>query len=62
MELTPADAQQLVRASEVMLRPFEHPSPLRYLVAVSEELLTLTGAFAAMCGTRDPEGRVGLAG
>ena len=60
MQLTPADRRYLIAASEVMLRPFEHPTPLKYLVAVSEQLRPLIGAFASMCGTRDPDGVIGL--
>lgn len=60
MNLTVADRQALVRASEVMLNPFEHPSPIKYLLAVAGEVLPLVGGFAAMCGTRDPSGAIAL--
>jgi DNA-binding NarL/FixJ family response regulator len=61
MEITDADRQHLAAASEVMLRPFEHASPVDYLVSIAREIAPLVGAFAAMSGTRDPDGVVGLA-
>jgi len=58
MLLSPDDRHRLHRASELMLRPFDHPTPVRYLMAVARELQPLIGAFAAICGTRDPVGTV----
>jgi len=60
MHLSTADREQLQRASEAMLHPFDHAGPVDYLVAVSRQVQPLLGAFAAMCGTRDPSGGVAL--
>ncbi len=60
MNLSSNDHGRLLAASEVMLRPFAHDSPLKYLVAVAEHLIPLLGGFASICGTRDPEGVVGI--
>lgn len=60
MILTPDDRRRLHRASELMLRPFDHATPVRYLTSVARELQPLIGAFAAICGTRDPDGSVAV--
>ena len=41
-----------------MLRPFEHGSDSDYLLAVANELKPVVGAFAAVCGMRNPAGNV----
>ena len=58
MLLTTVDREQLQRASEVMLRPFDHVTAAEYLKCVSREIRPLLGAFAAICGARDPDGTV----
>ena len=58
MFFTTADREQLQRASETMLRPFDHATAADYLKRVSGEIRPLLGAFAAICGTRDADGTV----
>jgi DNA-binding NarL/FixJ family response regulator len=58
MFLSPTDRRQLHRASETMLRPFEHAMPIDYLKAIAAEVRPLLGAFAAVSGSRGPDGTV----
>lgn len=41
-----------------MLRPFEHDTPSDYLKAIAAEVRPLLGAFAAVSGSRAPDGKV----
>ncbi len=60
MLLTAADREQLRRASESMLRPFDHASAPEYLKHVAKEIRPLLGSFAAICGARDSAGEITL--
>lgn len=60
MFLSPTDRHQLNRASETMLRPFEHAMPIDYLKAIAAEVRPLLGAFAAVSGARGPDGTVSI--
>ena len=60
MLLTTADREQLRRASESMLRPFDHATAPEYLKRVAQEIRPLLGAFAAICGARDSGGAIAV--
>jgi len=60
MFLSPTDRRQLHRASDTMLRPFEYDTPSDYLKAIAAEVRPLLGAFAAVSGSRAPDGTVAI--
>lgn len=60
MYLTREDRDHLQRASEALLRPFEHVSAAEYLRCAAREIRPLLGAFASVCAARDPGGIVSV--